>query len=72
VLNFLASAHRQICILGEPVDTFTIYPRKLLELEITDASLAEPAAYMRDLNNTIDQITHELIGLGRVKETDSA
>jgi hypothetical protein len=37
-----------------------------------NASLAEPAAYMRDLNDALTQITRELIGLGRITVTVSA
>ncbi len=71
-LNFLAAADRQICILVEPVDAFVIHPRKLLPQQIMNTSVAEPAAYMCNVNDALTQITRELIGLGRVTLTVSA
>jgi hypothetical protein len=71
-LNFFAAANRQICILLEPVDTFVIYPRKLLPQQIMNKSVAEPAAYMCNVNDALTQITRELIGLGRITVSVSA
>jgi hypothetical protein len=49
-----------------------IHPRKLGAQQIMNASVAEPTAYVCNVNNALTQITRELIGLGRITVTVSA